>query len=273
MPLASTPADPAAKRPAMLVCHCNVITEREIEDVVLVLPARRSLAIIVPAKVYHELGSAAAAAAASRMWWTLSSASPKTITSRWRESRRALIADSGRLERLEAHGSIGGTIVKGEAQVIERLNEALFLELGAVNQYWVHYRLLDDWGFTEARRQGARRVDRGDASRRQADRAHHLPRRPSQPAARRAAPHRPEHQGSARSRPRRRVRRPHRLQGVARDSATSSATTSARNCSTNCSRTRKATSTSSKPSCSCCNSIGIERYGLSSTRSRPTRPK
>jgi bacterioferritin len=36
--------------------------------------------------------------------------------------------------------------MKGEAQVIERLNEALFLELGAVNQYWVHYRLLDDWG-------------------------------------------------------------------------------------------------------------------------------
>ena len=37
--------------------------------------------------------------------------------------------------------------MKGEAQVIERLNEALFLELGAINQYWVHYRLLDDWGF------------------------------------------------------------------------------------------------------------------------------
>lgn len=34
-----------------------------------------------------------------------------------------------------------------EQQVIERLNEALFLELGAVNQYWVHFRLLDDWGF------------------------------------------------------------------------------------------------------------------------------
>jgi bacterioferritin len=39
--------------------------------------------------------------------------------------------------------------VKGEAQVIERLNEALFLELGAVNQYWVHFRLLDDWGLTK----------------------------------------------------------------------------------------------------------------------------
>jgi bacterioferritin len=37
--------------------------------------------------------------------------------------------------------------MKGDKQVIERLNEALFLELGAVNQYWVHYRLLDDWGF------------------------------------------------------------------------------------------------------------------------------
>jgi bacterioferritin len=38
-------------------------------------------------------------------------------------------------------------VVKGEAQVVERLNEALFLELGAVNQYWVHFRLLDDWGY------------------------------------------------------------------------------------------------------------------------------
>lgn len=39
--------------------------------------------------------------------------------------------------------------MKGSAQVIERLNEALFLELGAVNQYWLHYRLLDDWGFAK----------------------------------------------------------------------------------------------------------------------------
>jgi bacterioferritin len=38
--------------------------------------------------------------------------------------------------------------MKGEKQVIERLNEALFLELGAVNQYWLHYRLLEDWGYT-----------------------------------------------------------------------------------------------------------------------------
>ena len=39
--------------------------------------------------------------------------------------------------------------MKGEKQVIERLNEALFLELGAVNQYWLHYRLLQDWGYAK----------------------------------------------------------------------------------------------------------------------------
>ena len=39
--------------------------------------------------------------------------------------------------------------MKGNKQVIDILNEALKLELGAVNQYWVHYRLLDNWGFTK----------------------------------------------------------------------------------------------------------------------------
>jgi len=36
--------------------------------------------------------------------------------------------------------------VKGDAKVIEFLNEALRNELTAVNQYWLHYRLLDHWG-------------------------------------------------------------------------------------------------------------------------------
>src|SRR5215831_18957811 len=38
--------------------------------------------------------------------------------------------------------------MKGKKEVIDILNEGLKHELGAVNQYWLHYRLLDDWGFT-----------------------------------------------------------------------------------------------------------------------------
>lgn len=36
--------------------------------------------------------------------------------------------------------------MKGDAKVIEFLNQALTNELTATNQYWLHYRMLDHWG-------------------------------------------------------------------------------------------------------------------------------
>ncbi len=39
--------------------------------------------------------------------------------------------------------------MKGDPKVIDYLNRGLRSELTAVNQYWVHYRLLDNWGFQQ----------------------------------------------------------------------------------------------------------------------------
>ncbi len=39
--------------------------------------------------------------------------------------------------------------MKGDPKVVEYLNKGLRSELTAINQYWLHYRILDNWGFRE----------------------------------------------------------------------------------------------------------------------------
>ena len=39
--------------------------------------------------------------------------------------------------------------MKGDDKVLDYLNRGLRSEMTAINQYWLHYRILDNWGYKE----------------------------------------------------------------------------------------------------------------------------
>jgi bacterioferritin len=39
--------------------------------------------------------------------------------------------------------------MRGDTKLLEYLNRGVRAELTAINQYWLHYRILDNWGFKE----------------------------------------------------------------------------------------------------------------------------
>jgi len=43
--------------------------------------------------------------------------------------------------------------MRGEPGVLDYLNKSLRHELTAINQYWLHYRLLDNWGYRSLAKQ------------------------------------------------------------------------------------------------------------------------
>ncbi len=42
--------------------------------------------------------------------------------------------------------------MKGDPEVIDHLNRALRLKLTAINQYWLHFRLVEEWGYARLAR-------------------------------------------------------------------------------------------------------------------------
>ena len=121
--------------------------------------------------------------------------------------------------------------MQGDLKVIEYLNKGLRSELTAINQYWLHFRLLNHWGLLEMaktwRKESIEEMHHAD---RFTDRILFLDGFPNMQVLDPLAD-RPERQGNHRVRPRRRARRPRAVSRKAQPIAMASRTTSRATCS------------------------------------------
>ena len=54
--------------------------------------------------------------------------------------------------------------MKGDPKIIAILNEVLKAELTAINQYFLHAEMCENWGYQRMAKHNAEGVDRGDAA-------------------------------------------------------------------------------------------------------------
>jgi bacterioferritin len=140
-----------------------------------------------------------------------------------------------------------GTIMKGDPKVIEYLNRGLRGELTAVNQYWLYYRLLDNWGYKDmAKRWREESIEEMHHADRFTDRILFIDGFPNMQVLDPCASARPSRRSSTATSPpsTRRARSISRR----RSTAIRSTTASPRRCSRTSPPTRKAISTSSRRS-------------------------
>ena len=127
----------------MVVCVCNAIRESQVRE------AARNGSTTAARRIARSAASRnAASASRSREPLSIRNARLRSV----RRRRKPQISATFSLATSACVAANSGasyrkvTTMKGDARVIEYLNEALKNELTAVNQYWLHYRLLDHWG-------------------------------------------------------------------------------------------------------------------------------